>query len=314
MKRIIFFIILLNIIHGSFSKNINEIFLADPTVYFEGGKYYLTGTYSADPVKFVVYESDNLLEWEEKGLLLMKGDDTFGEKGFWAPQIFKDDNRYFLTYTANEQTCLSESGKLSGPYKQKEIEPIDSSAKNIDSYLFKDDDGKYYLYHVRFNKGNYIWVAEFDIQNGKIKKETLKRCFVNTQAWENTQSYKSAPIMEGPTVIKIDKLYYLFYSANHFMSRDYAVGYAVSESPFGPWKKYSGNPVIHKSIVGENGSGHGDIFRNEKGEYHYVYHVHNNDSTVHPRKTRIVKLNVVKQNGFLNFSVLKGSVIKPQVK
>ena len=49
-------------------------------------------------------------------------------------------------------------------------------------------------------------------------------------------------------------------------------------------------------------------------EYHYVYHVHNNDSTVHPRKTRIVKLNVVKQNGFLNFSVLKGSVIKPQVK
>ena len=120
--------------------------------------------------------------------------------------------------------------------------------------------------------------------------------------------------MEGPTVIKIDKMYYLFYSANHFMSRDYAVGYAVSESPFGPWKKYSGNPVIHRSIVGENGSGHGDIFRNEKGEYHYVYHVHNNDSTVHPRKTRIVKLNVVKQNGFLNFSVLKGSVIKPQVK
>ena len=31
--------------------------------------------------------------------------------------------------------------------------PVDISEKNIDPFLFRDDDGKYYLYHVRFNRG-----------------------------------------------------------------------------------------------------------------------------------------------------------------
>ncbi len=60
--------------------------------------------------------------------------------------------------------------------------------------------------------------------------------------------------MEGPTVVKLDDLYYLFYSANHFKNIDYAVGYATSTSPYGPWKKHANNPIIHRSIVHENGS------------------------------------------------------------
>ena len=30
-----------------------------------------------------------------------------GEKGFWAPQYFKDKRTYYFTYTANEQTAVS---------------------------------------------------------------------------------------------------------------------------------------------------------------------------------------------------------------
>lgn len=57
-----------------------------------------------------------------------------------------------------------------------------------------------------------------------------------TEPWEKTPNYKSAPVMEGPTVMKWDGVYYLFYSANHFMNIDYSVGYATASSPFGPWK------------------------------------------------------------------------------
>ena len=146
---------------------------------------------------------------------------------------------YYFTYTANEQTVIASSKSVFGPFRQKEVKPIDASAKNIDSFLFKDDDGKYYLYHVRFNKGNYLWVAEFDIKKGSIKPETLKQCMDCTEPWEKTPNYKSAPVMEGPTVMKWDGVYYLFYSANHFMNIDYSVGYATASSPFGPWKKAS---------------------------------------------------------------------------
>jgi xylan 1,4-beta-xylosidase len=121
--------------------------------------------------------------------------------------------------------------------------------------------------------------------------------------------------MEGPTVIKLKYKYYLFYSANHFQNIDYAVGYAVADSPYGPWVKQKDSPIIHHSIVGENGSGHGDYFEGLDGQLYYVYHVHNSKTQVSPRRTRIVP--VTKQwddeAGFYNFSVKGNEVIVPVI-
>lgn len=299
-----------------------EIFFADVTIYLEGGKYYLTGSKggSEGPQGFALLESKDLKTWavpaksrDSLGMILTKGDHTFGTKGFWAPQIFKDKGTYYMTYTADEQTVLAESKSLLGPYRQKEIGPIDGSEKNIDSYVFKDTDGKYYLYCVRFDKGNYLYAAEFDMKAGKIKPQTLKRCFEQTEPWESTPNYKSGPIMEGPTVIKLKNKYYLFYSANHFQNIDYAIGYAVADSPYGPWVKYKNNPIIHRSIVGENGSGHGDLFEGLDKQLYYVYHIHNSPDKVGPRRTRIVP--VVKhwdeKAGVYTFSVKGNEVIVP---
>ncbi|WP_421871519.1 glycoside hydrolase family 43 protein [Marinoscillum sp.] len=274
-----------------------EIFLADPTIYQEGETYYLIGTKNRKPLGFSILESKDLKSWtvpagqsDSLYMILNEGDNTFGTWGFWAPQIIKEGSTYYLTHTANEQTVLTTSNSLMGPFRQEEVGPIDGSEKNIDSYIFKDDDGKYYLYHVRFNRGNYLWVAEFDLEAGEIKPETLTKCFDQTEDWEATPLYKSDPIMEGPTVIKLKDQYYLFYSANHFMNIDYAMGYAIADSPYGPWVKNESNPILHRSIVGENGSGHGDLFTGPNDQLHYVYHVHNSADQVSPRRTRIVPI------------------------
>ncbi|MDO8544048.1 MAG: hypothetical protein Q7S40_26700 [Opitutaceae bacterium] len=42
----------------------NEIFYADPTIYGENGKYYLTGTRNVEPAGFAILESDNLRDWQ----------------------------------------------------------------------------------------------------------------------------------------------------------------------------------------------------------------------------------------------------------
>lgn len=300
-----------------------EICFADPTVIRENGKFYLTGTGDNRPQGFTMLESEDLKTWhvmsgDSVQYILKEGDHVFGDKGFWAPQWFKDDadgGKVYFTYTANEQTVLAEAATWQGPFRQDEVKPIDGSEKNIDSYLFRDDDGRYYLYHVRFNRGNYIWVGEFDMQKKEIKPGTLRQCLDCTEAWERTSNYISDPIMEGPTVMKMDSVYYLFYSANHFMNIDYAVGYATASSPLGPWKKSANNPIIHRSIVKENGSGHGDVFTDDKGKYYYVYHVHASDTAVSPRKTRIVPL-VMKKNreGAYDISVDANGIIKPNQK
>ena len=316
---IIFVIIALNSCERNEQKiNQKEIFFADPTIYVENGKYYLTGTKNSEPLGFAILESEDLKTWKTPGedslcMILKRSDSYAGKNGFWAPQIFKEKNNYYLTYTSNEQTCLAIGEALSGPYVQFQKEPIDLSEKNIDSFIFKDDDGKYYLYHVRFNNGNYLWVAEFNLQTGKIDSSTLMKCFDQTEDWEASPNYKSNPIMEGPTVLKMKEKYYLFYSANHFMNIDYAVGYATSDSPYGPWKKYGGNPILHRSVVGENGSGHGDLFKDKNNHLYYVYHVHYSDSVVTPRRTRIVPLKMEWNDefGVYDFSVDNKNLIVP---
>ena len=274
-----------------------EIFFADPTVYAEHGRYYLSGTRTDPPPGFALLESDDLHEWRAPttaaaALILRAGDGAFGRSRFWAPQILKEGADYYLTYSADEQVALAKSRVLTGPYRQDTAGPIDDTARNIDSYLFRDDDGRYYLYHVRFARGNFLWVAQFDLAGGRIEPGTLTQCFGRTEAWEATPAYSSVPIMEGPTVIKLRGKYYLFFSANHYRSVDYAVGYAVASTPLGPWVKHPGNPILHRGLVGENGPGHGDVFRGPEGKLHYVYHVHNSDTTVSPRRTRIVPLEL----------------------
>ena len=67
-------------------------------------------------------------------------------------------------------------------------------------------------------------------------------------------------------------------------------------------------------IVGENGSGHGDVFTDNSGKYYYVYHVHASDTTVTPRRTRIVPLKMQKdESGIYDISIMADSIIKPCV-
>lgn len=267
------------------------IFLADPTIFHDNGKYYLYGT-GGNHEGFLVYESDDLKSWQgpagaRNGYALMKGD-TYGTTGFWAPQVFKSGNTYYMAYTANEQIAVAQSDSPLGPFKQQAFKTISGPGKQIDPFVFKDDDGKVYLYHVRLQNGNRIFAAEMNDNFSDIKPETAKECIAAEQGWENTAS-APWPVAEGPTLLKHDNLYYLFYSANDFRNINYAVGYAVAETPLGPWEKFSGNPIISRHMVGKNGPGHGDFVKDKNGNWFYVLHTHRSENEVSPRVTAIIQ-------------------------
>ena len=294
-----------------------EIFLADPTIVNVDGLYFMAGTQNSNPPGFTVLTSTDLQEWkaaqEDTVPNVTPGDDIFGTKWFWAPQFLVSDSCTYMFYTANEQIALAKADKINGRYSWNGT-AIDDSEKNIDPYLFTDTDGRHYLYHVRFDNGNWLWVGEFDFTTGHFVDGTLTPIFRNDQEWEHTLAYDSTPIMEGPTVVKLGNTYYLFYSANHFMSPDYAVGYATAPTPRGPWTKNPDNPIINRSIVGERGSGHGDIFSASDGSLRYVYHVHNNDTVPNPRRTRIITLKVDSTSVPPSITADAASVIKPTMR
>ncbi|MFC1226127.1 glycoside hydrolase family 43 protein [Pedobacter sp. BG31] len=272
------------------AQKLNDtLYLADPTIFVDKGNYYLYGTSSDQG--FLVYVSKDLKTWKRKpgidGFALKKGD-AFGNKGFWAPQVFKRKNTYYMAYTADEQIAVALSKSPLGPFKQETLKAISGTGKQIDPFVFTDTDGKNYLYHVKLDRGNRIFVTELKADFSDIIPETTQPCLAGTEPWENTAK-TDWPVTEGPTVLKKNGLYYLFYSANDFRNPDYAVGYATSGSPKGPWVKYAGNPVISKKLLKINGTGHGDFFTDKNGALQYVFHTHHNNQKVSPRATAIIK-------------------------
>ncbi|MBD0278346.1 MAG: family 43 glycosylhydrolase, partial [Flavisolibacter sp.] len=81
---------------------------------------------------------------------------------------------------------------------------------------------------------------------------------------------------EGSVTFKKDNTYYIMYSANHFGGQYYAVGYATSASPLGPYKKAANNPVLQKNTDKGGpvtGTGHNSIAYSPDGkEMFCVYH------------------------------------------
>lgn len=278
-----------------------DIYLADPTILFHKGTYYLYGTVGLNADRgFLVYTSKNMKLWKaakevNNGYALKKGD-AYGTAGFWAPQVFFYNKKFYMAYVANERIAIAESKSPLGPFTQTIKEPLVAPVNQIDPFVFIDDDGKKYLYHVRLTSGNKIFVAEMTDDLSAIKPETLRECITAGNPWENTAN---APwsVTEGPSIIKHNNLYYLFYTANDFRNIDYATGYAVSDNPYGPWKKYSKNPILTRSMIGINGTGHGDFVINKKNnKSYYVFHTHNSGTAVLPRKTGMIEVEFTKDD------------------
>lgn len=281
----------------------NQILLADPTIFADNGTYYLYGTSAPDGFK--VYTSKDLRHWEgpagaSQGLALKKGE-SWGTEGFWAPQVFKRGGKYYMVYTANEQLAVAEADSPLGPFKQKKLAMIPAKGKEIDPFIFFDDDGKNYIYHVRLNNGNRIYVAELNKDLKSMKEKTAREILHAGSGWEDTAKAEWT-VSEGPTVVKIDGTYYLFYSCNDFRNPDYAVGVATSKSPLGPFEKMK-EPIISRRLIGINGTGHGDLFKDADGDWAYVFHTHRSDTEATPRKTAVVRLKL----GNHGFRIVEGS-------
>jgi beta-xylosidase len=107
------------------------------------------------------------------------------------------------------------------------------------------------------------------------------------QAWENADvndyettggQLKDRRWEEGASVLKTRLAgrtrYYLTYSANNSAGPPYAVGYAVSDSPLGTYRKSPTNPILQSDpAIGEYSTGHGSIVASPDGsQLYYVHH------------------------------------------
>ncbi len=247
-------------IHRGAPDNFSGVLgIGDPAVFFHEGTYYLYPT--GDNRGFDVYVSTDLVRWQ-------KGPRVFHavEPGAWAPDVFYDDRdrKFYLYYTMNGRIGVATGDRPDSVFKDRGT-LIDNA---IDAHMFIDEDGKYYLYYVEY-PGFIIHVQP--MASAVRKNGEAVRLIQAAEPWEK----KLAALTEAPWMLKHKGLYYLLYSAGAADSQEYAIGYAIANSPVGPFTKYSGNPLIKK---GNNifGPGHCSVTQDRAGQLWMVYHQQQN--------------------------------------
>lgn len=193
----------------------------------------------------------------------------------------------------NFRIGLAVSDSPSGPYVDLYDRPIfDPGYPVIDGNLLFEN-GKVYLYFSRCcyknpvesevadwarAKGLFTEIEESWVYGVEIKPdfsgivgepELLLRppvSMVDPQSEWESRSVTSGEInrrwTEGSYIFRKNDTYYMMYSANYFGGKNYAVGYATSSSPLGPFKKASNNPVLEKNVDKGGivtGTGHNSI-------------------------------------------------------
>src|SRR5690554_6279206 len=285
------FLMSISIISQESFKNVP---LADPFILLYEGTYYAYGTGSPDGIEVIT--SNDLINWNRvdngrNGLALHKND-SYGEKWFWAPEVYFINGKFYMYYSAEEHMCVATSDSPLGPFVQDIKQPMLPGEKTIDNTLFIDEDGTPYLFFDRFNDGLNIWVAELEDDLKTIKKETLHPCIHVSQEWEEVWPM----VNEGAFVIKQNGTYYMTYSANSYESQYYGIGCATATDIMGEWTKYSHNPLLQ--IPGNlYGVGHSSMFKDNDGNWRIVFHAHQSENEIHPRNMFISKVYFKKIGG-----------------
>ncbi len=279
MRKILFLLLLAARLAGAQVPPSGALPLADPFILCEGGYYYAYGTSRDDGI--VVLVSDDLKRWywpqNRAGFLALDRADSYGDRWFWAPEVYRIGDRYYMFYSADEHICVATAASPLGPFRQQERRPM-RDEKGIDNTLFIDDDGTPYLFWVRFGRGNEIWSARLEEDLQRIVPGSERFCIRVSQEWEHVL----ATVNEGPFVLRHNGLYYLTYSANSYESPAYGVGYATAPTLGGEWTKFEGNPVLCKP-GGIVGVGHHAFFRDRRGRMRIVFHSHCDSLHIHPR-------------------------------
>jgi beta-xylosidase len=295
MKRTIRFTILLYLmlagcrITGNYKNPIGDnIHMGDPFILLDDKKYYLYGTTGDDGFK--AWKSIDFKIWQSLGNVYTRSSESWCKNSLWAPEVCKYNSKYYMTFSASAnrnagfRLCLAVSDKPEGPFKDLKIPWVEfEDWACIDAHIFIDSDSVPYLYFdkvgvIQEPRHLYGIIYMTRLSVDLLTSETPPLLVIKAdQNWEEMDVKHKSSCNEGAFVFKQEGRYYLTYSSGHYLSSKYGVGYAIADSPYGPWIKSENNPLLQTNLsLGISGPGHNSITWSSDGSKMYiVYHVHN---------------------------------------
>ncbi|MET0135142.1 MAG: family 43 glycosylhydrolase [Kibdelosporangium sp.] len=247
---------------------------ADPDVAVYNNTYWVFPTSSrpyAEQTYLDAFSSPDLVNWTKHPNVLTTADVSWANKAVWAPAPVQRNGKYYLYFGANDIQSNSERGgigvavadKPEGPYADAIGKPLISQfvngAQPIDQDVFIDSDGQAYMYYGGWGHANVVKLNENMTSLGQFA---------------DGSTYKEitpANFTEGSQMFKRNGKYYFMWSEDGWTGPNYAVSYAISDSPAGPFAKIS--RVLSQDAAVARGSGHNSVLNVQGTDIWYiVYH------------------------------------------
>ena len=276
-----------------------------------------------------VYKGNTANSWTLKNFW---APEVYEQKGKFY-MFFSADWKYNPNNEAeNFKIGVAVSDKPTGPFTDLSDKPLfDPGYPIIDANILKFK-GKTYLYYSRCCYKNPVeseisewakklnmfqtieesWIYGVEISSdfsSIIGKPVLllqppKKMSDKQSEWESrsvTTGEVNRRWTEGSFAFQYNNKIYMMYSANYFGGKNYAVGYATSYNPLGPFVKAPNNPILQKNtdqggIV--TGTGHNCVVKSKNGKIMYcVYH----GRTTKTGDKRVVFIDrlIINKNGLL---------------
>lgn len=254
---------------------------ADPMIIKHGDTYYL---YSTGGKTLSVRSSKNLMSWGDKKTIFQLSQTSWGVDKCWAPEVHEYKGKFYLFFCGTDSkgvfhgsvaVCDTPDGTFT-PIGDKPL--LNFSYSVIDLSLFVDDDGRTYIFYSKdcsTNKINGKGVSQsYGVEVSNDFRSLIGEPVLISTPEKSWEMVSGKTIWnEGPVVFKENGKYYLLYSANYYKSKDYSVGYAVSDTVLGKYEKPSNGCILKGNGDTITGSGHCNILRIED-EIYLTYHSH----------------------------------------
>lgn len=246
---------------------------ADPEGVKYGDTYWVFPTYSAaynDQVFFDGFSSKDLVHWEKHHDVLDTASVKWAKRALWAPSVLQKDGKYYFFFAANDVhpgeiggIGVAVADKPDGPYQDLLGKPLINDivfgAQPIDPYVFRDNDGAYYMFYGGWGHCNVVRLKDnfsgiLPLPDGSMCKEITPKGYV-----------------EGPYMLYRNGYYYFMWSEGGWGGPDYKVAYAMSKSPLGPFVRLA--TVLEQDPKIATGAGHHSVIHSVSDDkYYIVYH------------------------------------------
>ncbi|MBN1605534.1 MAG: family 43 glycosylhydrolase [Polyangiaceae bacterium] len=209
-------------------------YTADPAPLVYEDTVYLYTSHDEDNAtgftmyNWMLYSSTDMVNWTDHGIIggVKDPDKTFkwaDGNNAWAPQVIHRNGKFYLygpfPRSGHMVIGVAVADTPTGPFVDALGEPLinnPNSGNDIDPTVFVDDDGQAYLYWGHQPPVFYVKLNEDMISySGSIVE--LPRI----------QTYE-----EGPWLWALDGRWYLAFASTCCPE---GIGYAMSDSPTGPW-------------------------------------------------------------------------------